>query len=95
MPRDYKKEYANYQGKPEQIANRADRNSARRQMEKKGVVSKEVSPLRRETMNDALKAIAVEAGAPEEVLNTLWFSIFCQKFAHLIIEELEKNCEQE
>jgi len=40
MPRDYKKEYANYQGKPEQIANRADRNSARRQMEKKGVVSK-------------------------------------------------------
>jgi hypothetical protein len=40
MPRDYKKEYANYQGKPDQIANRADRNSARRQMEKKGVVSK-------------------------------------------------------
>jgi len=28
-------------------------------------------------------------------LNTLWFSIFCQKFAHLLIEELEKNCEQE
>ena len=46
-------------------------------------------------MNDALKAIAVEAGAPEEVLNTLWFSIFCQMFAHLLIEELEKNCEQE
>ena len=42
-------------------------------------------------MNNALKAIAVEAGAPEEVLNTLWFSIFCQKFAHLIVEELEKD----
>lgn len=44
-------------------------------------------------MNNELKAIAVEAGAPEEVLNTLWFSIFCQKYTHLIIEELEKNCE--
>ncbi len=40
MPRDYKKEYANYQGKPEQIANRTKRNSARAEMEKKGVVSK-------------------------------------------------------
>lgn len=40
MPRDYKKEYANYQGKPEQIANRTKRNAARSEMEKKGVVSK-------------------------------------------------------
>jgi hypothetical protein len=40
MARDYKKEYANYQGRPEQIANRADRNAARRHMEKKGVVRK-------------------------------------------------------
>ena len=46
-------------------------------------------------MNNALKAIAVEAGAPEEVLNTLWFNIFCQQFAHLIVEELEKEFEQE
>jgi hypothetical protein len=29
MPRDYKKEYANYQGKPEQIKKRAMRNAAR------------------------------------------------------------------
>ena len=42
-------------------------------------------------MNDALKAIAAEAGAPVEVLNTLWFNIFCQTFAHLIVEELEKS----
>ena len=27
--RDYKKEYANYQGKPEQIKKRASRNKAR------------------------------------------------------------------
>lgn len=40
MPRDYKQEYANYQGKPEQIANRAKRNAARATMEKKGVVHK-------------------------------------------------------
>ena len=40
MPRDYKQEYANYQGTPEQIANRTKRNAARRTMEKKGVVSK-------------------------------------------------------
>lgn len=42
-------------------------------------------------MNEELKAIAVEAGAPKEVLNTLWFNLFCQKFAHLLVEELEKE----
>jgi hypothetical protein len=30
MARDYKKEYANYHGKPEQRANRSARNKARR-----------------------------------------------------------------
>jgi hypothetical protein len=34
MPRDYKKEYAKYQGKPEQIANRSKRNQARAAYEK-------------------------------------------------------------
>lgn len=38
--RDYKKEYENYQGTPEQIANRAKRNAARREMEKTGAVHK-------------------------------------------------------
>ena len=42
-------------------------------------------------MNEELKAIAVKSGAPDEVLNTLWFNIFCQKFAHLLVEELEKE----
>jgi hypothetical protein len=32
---DYAKHYANYQGKPEQIAKRSARNKARRMMEKK------------------------------------------------------------
>lgn len=40
MSRNYKKEYENYQGKPEQIRNRAERNAARREMEKSGRVHK-------------------------------------------------------
>lgn len=38
-PRDYKKEYANYQGTAEQKKNRAVRNAARNTMKAKGVVS--------------------------------------------------------
>lgn len=38
--RNYKKEYANYQGTTEQKKNRAERNTARRQATKAGVVSK-------------------------------------------------------
>ena len=38
--RNYKKEYANYQGKPEQIKNRAERNAARAALMKTGAVSK-------------------------------------------------------
>ena len=37
MPRDYRKEYDNYQGKPEQIKNRTERNKARADLKKKGV----------------------------------------------------------
>lgn len=40
MARDYKKEYANYQGTPAQIKRRASRNKARRMLEKKGEVQK-------------------------------------------------------
>lgn len=40
MPRDYKREYANYQGTPEQIKKRSERNKARRLMEKAGKVHK-------------------------------------------------------
>ena len=38
--RDYKKEYADYHGKPDQIKKRDQRNAARREMEKAGKVSK-------------------------------------------------------
>lgn len=38
--RDYRKEYDEYQGKPEQIARRTERNAARRAATKKGLVHK-------------------------------------------------------
>ena len=40
MSRNYKKEYANYQGSAEQIKRRSNRNKARRIMSKKGKVKK-------------------------------------------------------
>ena len=40
MPRDYKKEYANYQGTEEQKKNRALRNKARRQAIRDGKAAK-------------------------------------------------------
>jgi hypothetical protein len=40
MARDYKQEYANYQGSEEQKKNRAMRNAARREAEKRGLVRK-------------------------------------------------------
>ena len=47
---------------------------------------------RKNKVNDELRQIAVEAGAPEEVLDELWFNIFCQNFAHLIIMYVEEEC---
>jgi len=40
MARDYKREYQTYQGKPEQIKNRAMRNAARAKMVKAGKAHK-------------------------------------------------------
>ena len=40
MPRNYKKEYANYHSKPKQKKRRAQRNAARRKMAKAGKVRK-------------------------------------------------------
>ena len=40
MARNYKKEYENYQGKPEQIKRRASRNAARAAMVKAGKARK-------------------------------------------------------
>ena len=40
-------------------------------------------------MNKELKNLALQAGASNALCNELWFNIFCQKFAHLIIEQME------
>jgi len=40
MPRNYKREYETYQGKPDQIKKRSARNKARRKLMKEGKVSK-------------------------------------------------------
>jgi hypothetical protein len=40
MARNYRKEYDNYQGKPDQIKNRGKRNKARALMMKKGLAHK-------------------------------------------------------
>ena len=40
MPRDYKAEYQNFNGKPEEIKKRGERVKARRMMEKTGAVTK-------------------------------------------------------
>jgi len=40
MTRDYKSEYKNFHGKPEEIKKRAERVKARRMMEKTGAVTK-------------------------------------------------------
>lgn len=40
MPRDYRSEYDNYQGTEEQKKNRAQRNKARRLMEREGRAAK-------------------------------------------------------
>ena len=39
-PRDYKREYALFHGKPEQIKRRAERNASRRTLAKQGLVHK-------------------------------------------------------
>ena len=40
-------------------------------------------------MNTELEHIVRAAGAPEEAMTELWFVVFCQQFAHLLIQEME------
>jgi hypothetical protein len=45
-------------------------------------------------MNEELKKLVLKAGAPKEVLDELWFNIFCQQFANVLISEMEEENEQ-
>ena len=40
-------------------------------------------------MNEELKALVLQAGAPVEVMDQMWFNIFCQQFADLLITAME------
>ena len=40
-------------------------------------------------MNTELERLVRAAGAPEEVMDQLWFAVFCKQFAHLQIQEME------
>ena len=40
-------------------------------------------------MNEELKALVLQAGAPVEVMDQMWFNIFCQQFADLLITVME------
>lgn len=42
-------------------------------------------------MNDELKRIVLEAGAPIEVVNELWFNLFCMKFADALLTMMENE----
>jgi hypothetical protein len=44
-------------------------------------------------VNAELERLVREAGAPEEVMDQLWFAVFCQQFAHLLISEMEMDQE--
>ena len=42
-------------------------------------------------MNEQLKQLVVDAGAPEELMSELWFNIFCQKFADVLLTQVEEE----
>jgi hypothetical protein len=42
-------------------------------------------------MNKQLRELAQEAGAPQEVIDQLWFNIFCMKFASVILTNAEQE----
>ena len=58
--RNYKKEYANYQGKPEQIARRSSRNKARRLMGDKAIKGKDVGHKDNNPLNNDPKNLKME-----------------------------------
>lgn len=39
-------------------------------------------------MNEELRKMVVEAGCPEEVVDTLWFNIFIQKYTSLLLDSV-------
>lgn len=71
--RDYKSEYENYQSKPEQKKRRAERNHARRKMEKLGKVNKgdnkDVHHRNRNTSDNSTSNLAVIPNSKNRSIN--------------------------
>lgn len=71
--RNYKREYANYQGKPEQIKRRAMRNKARRLMIAKGLAKKgdgkDVDHKNRNPMDNSLSNLRIQSKAKNRARN--------------------------
>jgi hypothetical protein len=42
-------------------------------------------------MNEELQNIVRMAGAPEEVMDQLWFHVFCQNFTNLLLTMAEEE----
>ena len=42
-------------------------------------------------MNEELRKLVIAAGAPAEVMNQLWFHMFCQQFAHVLLTAAEEE----
>ena len=42
-------------------------------------------------MNDELKALVIKAGAPAPLLEEIWFHVFCQQFANVLLTQAEKE----
>lgn len=71
--RNYKREYANYQGKPEQVKRRAMRNKARRLMIAKGLAKKgdgkDVDHKNRNPMDNSLSNLRIQSKAKNRARN--------------------------
>lgn len=76
--RDYKKEYENYQGKPEQIKRRAKRNEARRLLKnRKGIKGKDVhhkdnNPMNNDKDNLSIVSQKFNRTEPRNRVNAEW-----------------------
>ena len=73
MPRNYKKEYANYNSKAEQKKNRDGRNGARRVMKKKygsSILGRDVDHKDRNPRNNSMSNLRVQSKSTNRSRNT-------------------------
>ena len=70
MPRDYRKEYDNYQGKPAQIKRRSSRNTARKKVLKGKSSTKDVDHKDRNPMNNSRKNLRLVTKGKNRSRNT-------------------------